>query len=359
VILGKHDNSSSSLILSDIVPYWDHQVLEGRFADGKSLTQRQTVHHNGPMQDQLIVQRIEFDGYIGVTDDELNVRQPMGVDLELDYPQGAFFSAADSDDLSKTIDYAKAVELVVQIGTNEKYRLVERLAEKIVHALFAEFAIAELKLWVRKLKPPLKDVQGSAGVRVIRTRAEFIPEPKPAGFLLESSRFLRKGTVLDVAAGRGRNALHLAGLGFAVDAVDRDEQALQELAGLVKQRQLTNVNIQTIDLEHEVTPTAALDNEQYNDRYDDVLVFFYLYRPLFPALIKALKPGGVLMYETFLVDNHFHHQHPRRKEFCLEHNELLRLAQGLRVLHYEEGQHEGVHGRSDKAFTARLIAQKG
>ena len=311
------------------------------------------------MHDQLIVQHIEFDGYIGVTDDELKVRQPIGVDLELNYPQEAFFSAADSDDISKAIDYTKAVELVVQIGTNGTYRLVERLAEKIVHAFFAEFEIAGLKLWVRKLKPPLKDVHGSAGVRVTRTKAEFIPEPKPAGFLLESSRFLRKGTALDVAAGRGRNALHLAGLGFTVDAVDRDEQALHELAGLVKQRQLTNVNIQTIDLEHEAVSTAALDNDQYNDRYDDVLVFFYLYRPLFRALIKALKPGGVLMYETFLIDNHFHYGHPRRKEFCLEHNELLRLAQGLRILHYEEGQHEGVHGHSDKAFTARLIAQKG
>ncbi|HKN88150.1 MAG TPA: methyltransferase domain-containing protein, partial [Nitrospiraceae bacterium] len=224
--------------------------------------------------------------------------------------------------------------------------------------LFAEFAITRLKLWVRKLKPPLKDVHDSVGVRIIRTRAEVTPEPKPAGFLLESVRFLRKGTVLDVAAGRGRNALHLASLGFAVDAVDRDEHALQELTGFATQRQLSNISIQTINLEHEA-PTAALDNERYNDRYEDVLVFFYLYRPLFPALIKALKPGGVLMYETFLIDNHFHYQHPRRKEFCLEHNELLRLAQGLRVLHYEEGQHGEPSSRSDKPFTARLIAQKG
>jgi len=330
----------------------------GLFANGKSLTPRQTVHHNGPMREQLVVQAIEFESYIGVTDDESHVRQPMGVDLELDYPQEAFFSAADSDDISKAVDYGKAVRLVVQIGTNGKYRLVERLAEKIAHALFTEFAIAGLKLWVRKLKPPLKDVHDSVGVRLIRTRADVIREPRPAAFLLDSVRLLQKGTVLDVAAGRGRNALHLASLGFAVDAVDRDEYALQELAGAAKQRQLHNISIRTIDLEQE-TPTAALDNELYNDRYEDVLVFFYLYRPLFPSLIKALKPGGVLMYETFLIDNHFHYRHPRRKDFCLEHNELLRLAQGLRVLHYEEGQHDGPSSRGDKPFTARLIAQKG
>ena len=162
-----------------------------------------------------------------------------------------------------------------------------------------------------------------------------------------------------MAAGRGRNALYLASLGFAVDAIDRDEQALLELADLAKQRRLTNISIQPVNLEQEAIWTAGLDNERYNDRYDGVLVFFYLYRPLFPALIRALKPGGVLIYETFLIDNHFHYQHPRRKEFCLEHNELLRLTQGLRILHYEEGQHEEGHGYSDKPFTARLIAQKG
>jgi FolB domain-containing protein len=310
------------------------------------------------MPGQLIVQAIEFNGYIGVTDDELNVRQPMSVDVELVYPPRAFWAAADSDDLSKAIDYAQVVERVVQIGTNKKYRLVERLAEEIVHALFTEFAIAGLTLWVRKLKPPLKDVHDSVGVRVTRTRADVIPEPKPAGFLFDSVRFLQSGTVLDVAAGRGRNALYLASLGFSIDAIDHDERALQELADVAAQRRLTNVRIRAMNLEQEATRTA-LDHEQYNNRYDNVLVFFYLYRPLFPALIKALKPGGVLLYETFLIDNHFHYQHPRRKEFCLEQNELLRLAQGLRVLHYEEGQHEEIHGSSDKPFTARLIAQKG
>ena len=310
------------------------------------------------MADKVIVQVIEFSGHIGITNDELRLSQPIGVDLELEYTQEAFFSAAASDDISKAIDYAEAVKRVVQIGTNQKYRLVERLAEDIVQTLFAEFPLAGLTLWVRKLKPPINDVHGSVGVRVSRRRAELLHEPKPAGFLLESSRFLRKGTVLDVAAGRGRNALHLADLGFTVDAVDRDEQALQALARFAEERHLSNITVHTINLEHEI-PTAALDNEQYNDRYDNVLVFFYLYRPLFPALIKALKPGGVLMYETFLIDNHFHYQHPRRKEFCLQHNELLGLAQGLRVLHYEEGRHDGPSSGSERPFTARLIAQKG
>jgi SAM-dependent methyltransferase len=169
---------------------------------------------------------------------------------------------------------------------------------------------------------------------------------------------LKKGTILDVAAGRGRNALFLASLGFSIDAIDRDERALGELADHAKERGLTELRVHLLDLESETVAESVLDSEQYNDRYDGVIVFFYLYRPLFPVIIRALKPGGVLVYETFLIDNHFHYQHPRRKEFCLEHNELLRLTQGLRVLHYEEGRHEEAKD-SDMPFTARLVAQKG
>jgi hypothetical protein len=66
----------------------------------------------------------------------------------------------------------------------------------------------------------------------------------------------------------------------------------------------------------------------------------------------------MLIYETFLIDNHMQYQHPRRKEFCLMHNELLRLVPGFRILHYEEGRREeGLD--SERVFTARLVAQKG
>lgn len=325
---------------------------------GKPLTQRRIVNHNGSMSDQLTVQGIEFSSYIGISEDERRILQPMRVDVELGYQKKAFASAAQSDDISKAVDYARAVDCIIQIGTHGEYRLVERMAQKMVQALFTELAVADVTLWVRKVKPPIKDVHDSVGIRIARTRKEIIPEPKPASFLLESSRFFKKGTILDVAAGRGRNALYLAALGFSIDAIDRDEQALRELADHAKERGLTQLRVHPIDLENEPIATSVLNSEQYNDRYDGVVVFSYLYRPLFPAIIRALKPGGVLVYETFLIDNHYHYQHPRRKEFCLEYNELLRLTQGLRVLHYEEGQHED-SGGNELPFTARLVAQKG
>ena len=93
------------------------------------------------------------------------------------------------------------------------------------------------------------------------------------------------------------------------------------------------------------------------ERYDVIVVCFYLHRALFPALIDALKPNGMLLYETFTIDNYFHHRHPKRWEFCLAHNELLRLTSPLRTLHYDEGEHDGGHG-AGSAFTAQLLAQK-
>ncbi len=92
-------------------------------------------------------------------------------------------------------------------------------------------------------------------------------------------------------------------------------------------------------------------------KYDVIVVFFYLHRALFPALIESLKPNGVLLYETFTIDNYLRHRHPRRWEFCLAHNELLRLTSNLRVLSYDEGEHDGSHGPGS-VFTAQLVAQQ-
>ena len=85
-----------------------------------------------------------------------------------------------------------------------------------------------------------------------------------------------------------------------------------------------------------------------------VTVFFYLQRDLFPQIMRALKTGGLLVYETFLIDNHERFSHPRRREFCLGHNELLSLCHELRVLAYREGALDPRTG----PFTAAVLARR-
>ncbi|MGQ0812466.1 MAG: dihydroneopterin aldolase [Nitrospiraceae bacterium] len=305
------------------------------------------------MAGHIVIERLEFQGHCGVIPEERQHPQPLAVDAELDCPTDG---AAVSDDIDQAVDYARVAERIFQIGSTQDCCLLETLADRLVNMLFAEFPVERVRLWVRKLDPPLTLVTGSVGVRLDRTRLSqqvHAGDPMPAQFLTQHLHRLPKGTALDIASGTGRNALYLAAHGYHVEAIDRDEQALDRLSTTARQRHLPNLFVRTVDLENGNDPAPEFPKEQY----DVIIVFFYLFRSLFPAILDALKPNGMLLYETFLIDNYFRHHHPRRWEFCLSHNELLRLTSRLRVLHYDEGEHEAGHG-TGPAFTARLIAQK-
>ena len=163
--------------------------------------------------------------------------------------------------------------------------------------------------------------------------AEWTPPDEPAAFLLEVLPRLPPGRVLDVAAGAGRNAIHLAALGWDVDAVDASAPGLEIARRRASER---GVAIATIvaDLERWRPPDGA---------YDVVLDFEYLDRPRLGALERALRPGGALVFETFTTRAT---AGPRRREFRLEPGELRAAFPGLAVAIYEEAE------------TARLLALK-
>ncbi len=302
---------------------------------------------------RIVIERLEFQGRCGVTVEERQRPQPLAVDLELDYDTA---TAASSDRIGDTVDYAQVAQRVAELAATESCALLESFAEKMLTMLFRKFPVERAKLWLRKLAPPLTHVTGSVGIKVERSRiAHVLPESDlaPSQFVTQQLARLPKGRALDVACGSGRHALYLASQGFEVDAIDRDADKLSALSAAAKARHFRNIRVQQIDLER----TADDRTEFPPSSYDVILVSFYLHRPLFPWLIEALKPNGMLLYETFTIDNYFRHHHPRRWEFCLAHNELLRLTSTLRVLSYDEGEHEGGHG-SESAYTARLLAQK-
>jgi SAM-dependent methyltransferase len=138
--------------------------------------------------------------------------------------------------------------------------------------------------------------------------------------------------VLDVACGRGRNAVYLARRGCAVHAVDRDVGALQDLQALADADRLP-IRTEVQDLEAGTPPLAARG-------YDTVVVFNYLHRPLMPVLIQALTPAGVLIYETFTIGQ-ARRGHPKNPAFLLHDGELPRLVAPLRVLRSREGDFDG------------------
>ncbi len=129
--------------------------------------------------------------------------------------------------------------------------------------------------------------------------------------------------VLDLACGSGRHALWLAAQGYKVEAVDQDEAALEGLVGQ------DNIVAYGADLESGVWSPLQ-------QGYDAIVVSRYLHRPLLPLLAELLNPGGVLIYETFMVGNE-RFGRPRNPDFLLKTNELLDVyAPRLKIVSFEQ-----------------------
>ena len=150
----------------------------------------------------------------------------------------------------------------------------------------------------------------------------------PSAWVCRFARLITAGgAVLDLACGQGRHARHLAGLGYRVEAVDRDGASLAALAGVA------GIATRCADLEGSPWPYAA-------GCFDGIVVTNYLYRPLIADLLAALRPGGVLIYETFALGNEKLGR-PSNPEFLLRPGELLQWVEGrLETLAFEQGRVE-------------------
>ncbi len=166
----------------------------------------------------------------------------------------------------------------------------------------------------------------------------------PSSWLIENADLLpRGGSVLDVACGRGRHALLMASAGFAVRAIDRDPEALSFLrttAGRLALRIDTGI----VDLETDPPPDLPVA------AFDVVMVFNYLHRPLMPKLMAAVKPGGLVFYETFTT-RQAERGHPRNPDFLLRDGELAELAAPLAIVRAREGEYDG-------RFVASIVAER-
>jgi tellurite methyltransferase len=181
----------------------------------------------------------------------------------------------------------------------------------------------------------------------------FEPFPDaPAAWLVEHRALLaglrtegRMPRALDVACGDGRNARWLAELGFEVDAVDVSDVAIGALRVAAQKRELA-IEARVLDLEQEALTVGE---------HDVVVCMHFLQRTVFGSLQAALRPGGILLYETFTRDHIDLLGNAFNRAFVLERNELLHAFSGLYVRHYREGVIErGEHSSA----VASLVAQQ-
>jgi SAM-dependent methyltransferase len=131
------------------------------------------------------------------------------------------------------------------------------------------------------------------------------------------------GNVLDLACGSGRHSIFLLARGHNVTACDIN------LSGVTDLRETAGLELVEADLENAPWPFAGR-------HFAAIIVTNYLHRPLFPHILTALAPGGILLYETFAAGNE-RFGRPRNPDYLLRRGELLSgVLAGLTILAYED-----------------------
>lgn len=143
--------------------------------------------------------------------------------------------------------------------------------------------------------------------------------------------------------GGGRNSVYLATKGFQVEGIDNSQEAIDSALKLAKDQQV-EISTHLVDLEKDF----FIEEESY----DVIICFNFLQRSLIPYIKKGLGPGGVIVYETYIVDQ-ARFGRPTNPDYLLKHNELLDIFSEFRCLRY----HEGIMAKG-KAV-AGIITQKG
>ena len=163
---------------------------------------------------------------------------------------------------------------------------------------------------------------------------------EPVEFLRENIDRLPKGRALCLASGEGRNAVWLAAQGYDVTAMDASAVGLEKAVALAAEKGVT-IRTDVGDLQH--------GYDMGESQWDLITDFYYHDPAMIPAVMRALKPGGMFVLQNFSIDqpetNSFG---PKNPDFLVKPNELLELLRDYRILHYEdtvvdldEGMHQG------------------
>lgn len=158
----------------------------------------------------------------------------------------------------------------------------------------------------------------------IHANADTSVLPKPCSSLEKYSYLLPdSGTALDIACGLGGNALFLAQHGLTTTAIDISSVAIEKMESY--HHELLSGRCEAIE-------ASSLEESLY----DVVVVANFLDRSVCDQIISSIKPGGLLFYQTFVLDKANPAVGPGNPDYLLTPNELLSLFAVLHVLAFSD-----------------------
>ena len=164
---------------------------------------------------------------------------------------------------------------------------------------------------------------------------------EPIKLLQEYVHLATGKQALDIACGNGRHSKYLVSHGFKVDALDISSVAIEQL------QNMEHVTAKEVDFD-----TYHLEQ----NKYDLIICTYFLERRLFPQMIEALKPHGVLLIETFLHHND-NERIPSNPAFRLDAGELkLTFANTCELIHIKEFWDTDYQGF--KTMKTAMVARK-
>nr|CAA6827630.1 MAG: Methyltransferase type 11 [uncultured Thiotrichaceae bacterium] len=188
--------------------------------------------------------------------------------------------------------------------------------------------VAEQIIWTDQLKQQLV----SEGLLETGSESAQLWQPAPLWqrFVEEiaPNNNIQVGKGLDIACGAGRDMVYLAKQGWQMTGIDRSEDSLQRVAVLAKHSGV-EVETQQFDLETGADPFTSFEDEGF----DLITVGRYLHRPLFPYIKRLLKPGGTMIYQTFMQGcENTEIGRPRNPAFLLKSGELGEIFADFDIL---------------------------
>ena len=164
--------------------------------------------------------------------------------------------------------------------------------------------------------------------------AERVEFPPPNPFLIKAfdqwigPRFPNPGRALDLAGGLGQNSMLLAERGWQVTLVDASDVAIEQAKQQARNRELL--------LHCESADAAAFLARAEAASFDVVMVFFFLDRKLWKEIRRVLRPGGLLLYKTYTVEELRFGRGPNHPDYLLRSGELRTEFSDFEVLHSHE-----------------------